>query len=414
MQQQAGQAPMGKSGWATSRSGAIFVTTVLVAGASVMVFPFVWMILGSFKDLEESNRFPPTFLPEVWHPGNYRTAWLTPPSTLGRYFINSTVLSVVGTGLQLLLGVLAAYAFARMRFRDRDLLFMLVLATMMIPGEVTLIPNFVTIRHFPLAGGNDLLGRGGSGLYDSYAAMLLPGLVGAFTIFLLRQAFMQVPNDLWEAAQLDGCPVRLTLHGTAISSARAGNLVDVTTPNQHAVVAAGLARERDSLRALGDEADRLGVQIAVENTDPVGTYLARRAYGIRLDLLTEQIRTVDHPRVGVCLDTGHAFLAATYLETEYLPAIRDIAPLVSHLHISDNLGRVQLDRDADGVESLILGDGDLHLLPGWGRVPLAEIMSIPFAQDPIAIIEMRALFFPHVQEAYDAVSSFTASALTSA
>lgn len=204
MQQQTGQAPMGKSGWATSRSGAIFVTSILVAGAAVMVFPFAWMILGSFKDLEESNRFPPTFLPEAWHPGNYRTAWLTPPSTLGRYFINSTVLSVVGTGLQLLLGVLAAYAFARMRFRGRDLFFMLVLATTMIPGEVTLIPNFVTIRHFPLTGGNDLLGRGGSGLYDSYAAMLLPGLVGAFTIFLLRQAFMQVPNDLWEAAQLDG------------------------------------------------------------------------------------------------------------------------------------------------------------------------------------------------------------------
>lgn len=244
---------------------------------------------------------------------------------------------------------------------------------------------------------------------------------------------------------LDGCPVRLTLHGTAISSARAGNLVDVTTPNQHAVVAAdlalageigatvlvqhsgmlrdfwgdddalaaGLARERDSLRALGDEADRLGIQIAVENTDPVGTYLARRAYGIRLDLLAEQIQAVDHPRVGVCLDTGHAFLTATYLGTEYLPAIRDIAPLVSHLHVSDNLGRVQLDRDADSVESLILGDGDLHLLPGWGTVPLAEIMSMPFAQDPIAIIEMRALFFPHVQEAYDAVSSLAASAVPS-
>ena len=173
--------------------------------------------------------------------------------------------------------------------------------------------------------------------------------------------------------------MRLTLHGTAVSSAKAGNLVDMTTPNQRAVVAAdlalageigatvlvqhsgmlrdfwgdddalaaGMARERESLRELGDEAERLGVQIAVENTDPVGTYLARRSYGIRLDLLAEQIAMVAHPRVGMCLDTGHAFLAATYLGTDYLQAIREVAPLVTHLHVSDNLGRVQLDRDAD-------------------------------------------------------------------
>jgi len=69
---------------------------------------------------------------------------------------------------------------------------------------VTLIPNFVTIRHIPFAGGNDLMGNGGIGFYDSYTGIILPNLAGAFTIFLLRQAFMQVPNDLWEAAQLDG------------------------------------------------------------------------------------------------------------------------------------------------------------------------------------------------------------------
>ena len=118
--------------------------------------------------------------------------------------MNSALTSVIGTLGQLVIGVLAAYAFARLRFPGRDLLFMLVLATTMVPGEITLIPNFVTIRHFPLFGGNDLLGNGGQGLYDSYAAMILPGLAGAFPIFLLRQTFLSVPNEYWEAAQLDG------------------------------------------------------------------------------------------------------------------------------------------------------------------------------------------------------------------
>lgn len=177
---------------------------IVVVGALLMLFPFVWMVLGSFKGLRESNLFPPALLPEVWYIENYRLAWITPPSTLGRYFLNSTILATVGTSLQLLIAVLAAYAFARLRFRGRDLVFMLVLATAMIPAEITVIPNFVTIRRFPLFGGNDLFGSGGSGLYDTYAAMLLPGLAGPFAIFLLRQAFLQVPNELWEAAQLDG------------------------------------------------------------------------------------------------------------------------------------------------------------------------------------------------------------------
>ena len=184
------------AGWA--------VYAALVLGAAVALFPFAWMVLGSFKDARESNLFPPTVLPMVWHPENYVAAWTTPPSTLGRYFLNSIVVSVLGTSLQLVIGVLAAYAFARLRFPGRNALFMLVLATTMVPGEITLIPNFVTIRRFPLAGGNDLFGSGGSGLYDTYPAMILPFLAGAFNIFLLRQAFMRVPNEYWEAAQLDG------------------------------------------------------------------------------------------------------------------------------------------------------------------------------------------------------------------
>lgn len=176
----------------------------LVLGAAVALFPFAWMVLGSFKSATESNLFPPTVIPREWYPENYLAAWTAPPSTLGRYFLNSLIVSLLGTSLQLVIGVLAAYAFARLRFPGRNLLFMLVLATTMVPSEITLIPNFVTIRRFPLAGGNDLFGAGGSGLYDTYPAMILPFLAGAFNIFLLRQAFMRVPNEYWEAAQLDG------------------------------------------------------------------------------------------------------------------------------------------------------------------------------------------------------------------
>lgn len=176
----------------------------LTLGAAFMLFPFFWMFLTSVKSIAESNLFPPTLWPSEWHWENYRIAWTSPPSTLGRYILNSFVISVVGTFGQLLVGVLAAYAFARLQFRGRDLLFMLVLATSLIPGEISIIPNYFTINHFPLFGGNSILGQGGNGIYDTYAAMILPGMAGAFQIFLLRQAFLQIPADLWEASQLDG------------------------------------------------------------------------------------------------------------------------------------------------------------------------------------------------------------------
>jgi multiple sugar transport system permease protein len=177
---------------------------VLVGGALLVAFPFLWMVLTSFKSLQESNAYPPSILPQVWRWENYRETWTLPPSTLGRYLINSTVIAAAGTGLQVVIATLAAFAFARLRFPGRNALFLLVLATTMVPDEVRLIPNFVTIRGFPLVGGNDLTGNGGTGFYDTYVGIILPGLAGAFTIFLLRQAFMQVPLDLWEAAQLDG------------------------------------------------------------------------------------------------------------------------------------------------------------------------------------------------------------------
>jgi len=187
-----------------SRRSRIILTVILIAGAMVTIFPFIWMILGSLKTMQEGMRFPPTFLPETWDWSNYKEAWQGPPGTLGRYLKNTVIIGVVGTGIQLFVCSLAAYAFAMLPIKGRETLFAVVLATMMVPGEITLIPNFVTIRSLPFLGGNDWLGQGGTGLYDTYAGIILPGVVGAFNIFMLRQAFLQIPKDLWEAAQIDG------------------------------------------------------------------------------------------------------------------------------------------------------------------------------------------------------------------
>lgn len=224
--------------------------------------------------------------------------------------------------------------------------------------------------------------------------------------------------------------LNFTLHGCEIASARGGNLMDVTTPSQRSAVAAdialaeaigatvvvyhsgmlrdpgghghavaaGLQAERDALAALGDVAGKSGITIAVENRDPVGRYILRHAYGLNLERLAVQIETVNHPHVGVCLDVGHAFLACAYLGQDYLEAIQRIAPLTSHIHLSDNFGKVQLDEAADPAENLIHGLGDLHMPPGWGSVPLESVFAIRFPREPIVLLELKPLFYEHLPE----------------
>lgn len=178
---------------------------VLVPGAAVMIFPFAWMVLSSLKTTAEVAAFPPTLLPAHWQFANYASAWTTPPLTFGHYYLNSFILAAGGTLLRVASATLAAYAFAHLRFPGRKPLFAVFLATMMIPGEVTLVANFVTIRHLPFLGGNNWAGSGGHGLYGSYLGMIVPTAGDAFSVFLLRQAFLSVPGDFWEAARVDGC-----------------------------------------------------------------------------------------------------------------------------------------------------------------------------------------------------------------
>jgi len=164
-------------------------------------------------------------------------------------------------------------------------------------------------------------------------------------------------------------------------------------------LAAGMAAERTALRELGDLAGEHGITIAVENRDPIGRHILRQAYGLDLARLAAQIEQVDHLSVGICFDTGHAFLASAWLGFDYLEGVRRIAPLTAHIHLSDNFGNVMLDETSDPAENLIQGLGDLHLLPGWGAVPFDAIAAIPLPRNPVSIVELRATFGEHLDEA---------------
>ena len=154
-----------------------------------------------------------------------------------------------------------------------------------------------------------------------------------------------------------------------------------------AELAASWERETAALRRVARRAERLGVLIAVENRDPHLWEIAALArhglgsqdltayhQGMRLDLIAAQMSAVGSPNVRICLDVGHAFLAAPYWTDGYLPQIRAAAPLVGHVHWHDNYGRLD-DRCESLAERLVFGEADNHLPPGWGAIPLADVLS---------------------------------------
>jgi multiple sugar transport system permease protein len=162
---------------------------VLYALAGITVAPFIWMILTSFKELGDILVYPPKWLPGRIILDNYINAFQAAP--FGRYYFNSLFVAISVTMGQMVTCSLAAYAFARLQFRGRDLLFYIFLGTMMIPGQVTMIPSFLMLHWL--------------GWIDTYAALIVPGLASAFGTFLLRQFFMTIPRDLEDAASIDGC-----------------------------------------------------------------------------------------------------------------------------------------------------------------------------------------------------------------
>ena len=156
--------------------------------ALVVLFPFYWMISSSLKSLEEYRRSVPTFWPKKLLLSNYADAFTT--ASLGRLFLNTMYVGVVSTIASLIITVLTAFAFARLEFKGKDLLFAALLGTMMIPGELFTITNYATVTQF--------------GWINTFKVLIIPFLVSVFYIFLLRQNFMQIPNELYLAAKVDG------------------------------------------------------------------------------------------------------------------------------------------------------------------------------------------------------------------
>ena len=162
---------------------------MLIAGALTMLIPFLWMIITSLKTLMESTMIPPTLIPTQFKWANYSDVWTSLP--FAAFYANTLgmiVLRIIGS---VFFSATAAYAFARIKFPGRDLCFGLVLITMMIPGQLFLIPQY------------DIVAR--LGMLNTLFALVVPGLVSAFGTFLLRQFFLGIPAEIEEAAILDGC-----------------------------------------------------------------------------------------------------------------------------------------------------------------------------------------------------------------
>ena len=176
---------------------------VLTFLAVIFVAPFVYMVVASFEPLRLMFRYPPTWIPTEPTLENY-TGFLTSDRPVARWIGNSLYVSISVTLLQLFFNSLVAYTFAKRTFPGRDFLFFLGLATMMLPTEVTLIPNYLIMKHMPLFGGNNIAGTGGHGWLDSYWALIAPNISGPFGIFLMRQYMKSIPDQLIDAARIDG------------------------------------------------------------------------------------------------------------------------------------------------------------------------------------------------------------------
>ena len=174
------------------RAGSVFLHMCLILGAVVMVFPFLWTLLSSFKNLGEIFRYPPTFIPQEWVFSNYPRSFSAMP--FGRAYFNSIYISIVVTAVQLFTASMAGYAFGKLKFPGHKILFPIFLATMMIPSQVVMIPIFTTMSSLKLT--------------NTHWSLILPAsLFNAFGVFLLRQFIMGLPDDLEEAAVVDGASV---------------------------------------------------------------------------------------------------------------------------------------------------------------------------------------------------------------
>ena len=191
--------------------GEILLWALLIGVALIEIAPISWMISTSLRDPKNSFDLPPDFLPTACHWQNYQAVITSPDIEFLRFFWNSLKIALLVTGAQIITCSMAGFAFGRLRFRGRDFLFGLFLASLMVPGTVTLIPSFILIREL--------------NLMDTHWALILPGITSAFGVFLLRQHFMSLPQELIDAAKMDGAgyfriywQILLPLTGPALSA----------------------------------------------------------------------------------------------------------------------------------------------------------------------------------------------------
>ena len=191
--------------------GEILLWALLIGVALIEIAPISWMISTSLRDPKNSFDLPPDFLPTAFHWQNYQAVITSPDIEFLRFFWNSLKIALLVTGAQIITCSMAGFAFGRLRFRGRDFLFGLFLASLMVPGTVTLIPSFILIREL--------------NLMDTHWALILPGITSAFGVFLLRQHFMSLPQELIDAAKMDGAgyfriywQILLPLTGPALSA----------------------------------------------------------------------------------------------------------------------------------------------------------------------------------------------------
>ena len=167
----------------------LFVHIVLIAGTLLTVFPFLWMIFTSFKGIGETMRIPPTVLPESLKLDGYKGVLEALP--FARVYLNTIIVTVITVLGQILFCSMAAFAFARLRFRGKNLIFIIILSVLMVPSQIFIMPQYLIMQKL--------------GVLDSLPALFIQNLCSAFTVFLLRQFFMSLPKELEEAAIVDGC-----------------------------------------------------------------------------------------------------------------------------------------------------------------------------------------------------------------
>ncbi|MFF3641138.1 carbohydrate ABC transporter permease [Streptomyces sp. NPDC002564] len=177
---------------------------LLVPLAALFALPLVWLLLSSVMSNAEINRFPPALWPSTIDPGGYR--YVLGNAMFPRWLLNSVIVSAVAVTSNLVFGALGGYAFARMRFAGSRVLLVLMLSTMAVPFQLTMIPTFLVMKKL--------------GLIDTLGALIVPSLVTPFAVFLLRQFFLSLPRELEEAAWIDGCSRLRVLRSIVLPLAR--------------------------------------------------------------------------------------------------------------------------------------------------------------------------------------------------